>query len=247
MHPVLTNGLGSPQDNQEISTTQHHELGTRGELAGNTWRYCCSTGGSALTRGEVIVNEEITVCVNLPTTTSALVVGSTSVTGITLGTAAITENQFAEGWLMVVDGGGEGTYYRIKSHDAGTSASSDFTLQLWDPIVVASDANTEVSLLENKYRGLQQSNTDNADVVVGVANVTVPIGSTTPQYFWAQTKGYCPAFVVGTPAVGAGLMVSDTTAGMFELRAESDLDPAVAEMVTVGITGEVQVVNMKIE
>jgi hypothetical protein len=195
----------------------------------------------------VVVNEEITVDVNLATTTAALAVGSTSVTGITLGTAAITANQYAGAWLMVVDGGGEGTYYRIRSHDAGTASSADFTLQLYDPIRVASDANTEVTLLESKYRGLQQSNTDNADVVVCVPNVLVPAGNTTPQYFWGQTRGYCPAFVVGTPAVGSGLMVSDTTAGMLELRAETDLDPAVAEMVTVGITGEVQVVNLKFE
>ncbi|TFG64700.1 MAG: hypothetical protein E4H28_04935 [Gemmatimonadales bacterium] len=250
MHPILHNGEGSPQDTGEVRTAPAHELGQEGSYGSNKWRYACSNGAAALTRGEVIVGAELVPNhQNLLTSTTSLVVGSNRVLSgtITLGATLMTANQYAEGWLFVVDGGAEGTYYRIRNHDAGSSGGTDFTLDLYDSITIASDANTEVSFVPNKYYGLQQSNIDNADVVVGVANVLVPVGSTTAQYFWAQVAGYCGVFVVGTPAVGAGLMVSDTTAGMLEERAETDLDPAVAEMVTVGITGEVQVVNLKIE
>ena len=71
-------------------------------------------------------------------------------------------------------------------------------------------------------------------------------GDTTTQYFWAQTQGYCGAFVSGTPAVGTPLMRSDTTAGLFEARGGADEEDAIANMVTVGITGEIQAVNLKI-
>jgi hypothetical protein len=207
-----------------------------------------------LTRGELLVAEDLNAQnVNLATTTAALAVGSLSVTGITLGSSALTANQYQNGYLMVVDGGGEGTYYKIREHDAGTASSADFTLQLFDPIEVASDANTEVSLVQNKYKNPQQSNTDQADVVVGVPNVLVPIGSTTTQYFWCQTKGYCPCFVVGTPAVGQAMMASATTAGQMDAQdiiegtGTLNVEPVTGYMVTVGITGEVQVVDLQIQ
>lgn len=250
-HPILQNGLGSPQSTQAVSTDQKHEIGTGAYLpGGKVWYYAKHTGAGTLTRGELLVAEDLAANhQNLATATGALSVGSNSVPAgnITLGATALTANQYADGELHVVDGGGEGTSYKIRSHDAGTSAGTDFTLDLYDSIVVASDADTEVTLVQNKYTNPQQSNTDNADVVLGVPNVAVPAGSTNAQYFWVQTQGYCPAFVVGTPAVGTNLMVSDTTAGMMELRAETDLDATVAFMVTVGITGEVQVVDLQIQ
>lgn len=255
---LLGSTTGAIADSDVVETIQRYALGTAGyDEEGRVWRYCKQTSSAAIVAGELQVGVEIVANhQNLATNAAALVTGALEIPSgtITLGATALTANQYAEGTIMVVDGGGEGSYYKIRSHDAGTSGGTDFTVKLFSPIRGdAEDANTEVSFFKNLYDSPQQSNTDQADVAVGVANVDVGAGDTTPQYFWAQTQGLCACFVVGTPAVGSPMMISATTAGRMDIVDETstgtsaqNVGPVVGYMRSVGITGEVQAVELAI-
>lgn len=257
--PILLNGTGSPIDTQEIvsgALADTHIAGTPGYLSdGRVYYWCVSTTSATAAAGKTISTAAIVANhQNLATTTASLIVGSTKIASgaITLGATLATENQYQDGYLCVVDGGGEGTFYRIREHSAGTSAGSDISVVLYDPIRVVSDANTEVTFHKNPYRDPVLSAVTDVDTVLGVTNVAVTTGATTRVGFWVQSQGICPAFVDGTPAVGQEMVRSVSVQGnmvaqdIVETTATLDIAPVLANMATVGINGEVQVVNLKI-
>lgn len=260
--PILLNGLGARFDTQEIvsgADADTYTAGTRGYLQdGRVFYWCVSTtsataaAGTTMSTAAIVANHQ-----NLGTTTNSMVVGATRIPegAITVGGTAITENQYQDGFLCVVDstpGGGEGTYYRIREHDASAGGAADISVVLYDPIRVASDANTEVTFHKNPYRDPVLSATTDVDTVLGVTNVAVTTGATTRVGFWIQSQGITTAFVTGTPAVGTELVRSTSTQGhmiaqdIVEQTATLDIAPVLATMATVGINGEVQVVNLKI-
>lgn len=261
--PQLLGSGSSPHDTQVVYTDSGPPVGSFGILGGRGFVWCSYSGSSGLTRGEPLVaasqdlNQQ-----NLDMTTAGLTIGQTVITGITAGGSAITANAFAEGFLMVVDGAGEATCYRIRDHSAFTASTADGSIVLYDPIQVASDADTQATLIYNKYANPEQSKALQGGPFIGVPLVTVPAGDTTTQYFWAQRVGYCPVFVEGTPKRGTSVKVSDTTAGRLKAVRDSievveshtggarsvhalDTTPAVGQMVTDAIDGEVQVVDLQ--
>jgi hypothetical protein len=163
--------------------------------------------------------------------------------------------------MVVVDGGGQGSAYQIKSNTALTASTANGSVELYEPIAIASDASTEISLLQNKYANVQRSRGAMRDPFVGVPNIEVPIGSTTTQYFWAQRVGLCPVFVKGTPGRGDSVVVARNEPGRLAAakseiavierggtgRSTHDLDPTpvVGQMATDAIDGEIQVVDLQ--
>jgi hypothetical protein len=257
--PILINGAASPVDTHDIvsgAAARTHRAGTPGYLScGRVFYWCISStsataaAGKTMSTAAIVANHQ-----NLATTTTAWSVGQTVIPAgtITLGATALTENQYADGWLCVVDGQGEGTYYQIREHDAGTSAGTDFTIVLYDAIRVASDASTEVTFHKNTYTDPVLSAVTDIDTVLGVPNVAVTTGATTAVGFWVQSQGLCPCFVDGTPAVGQEMVRSVSVQGnmgaqdIVETTATLDVAPVLGNMATVGINGEVQLVNLKI-
>jgi hypothetical protein len=170
-------------------------------------------------------------------------------------------NQFQDGLMVVVDGGGQGSSYQIKTNTAFTASTADGTIQLYEPIAIASDANTEITLIQNKYANVQRSIGYTLNPFVGVPNVEVPVGSTNAQYFWAQRVGLCPAFVKGTPRRGDSVMVAQDEPGRLSavIRQvevpENDgtsktlipfgFTPIVGQMATDAIDGEIQIVDLQ--
>lgn len=216
-NPIMPNGLGSPQSIYSASTVKRHEVGARGFLPdGRVFYYARNTSASILAAGELMVRPDIVPNHgNLATVTTALVVGSPKVGAITLGATLMTANQYADGYMAVVDGGGQGHLYKVKSHSAVASAGTLSDLVLFDEIAVVSDAGTEVSLIPNAYDNPSQSDVDQLDIPVGVPTFAIPAGDTTTQYGWLQTWGECPvlcdaavaalaqAVTIGTGLVGA--------------------------------------------
>lgn len=252
MNPRLLHGVASPQSVHAVSATKHHMVGTPAYLPGGRVYHYAKHSGAGLVRGEFCVNASLAANhMNLATTTACMTVGSNVVTGVTLGATAAARNLYEDGILAVVDGGGEGQCYRIREHAAIASAGTG-SFTLYDPIAVASDSSTEVSLLKDTFADIVVSVTDQADIPVGVPQVTVPAGSTDPQYFWVQTWGPAGVFVTGTPAVDTTMMVGTSTAGHLialdetEGTATANVSNQVGEMMTVGINGEVQVVFLRV-
>lgn len=257
-------GAGSiDHDTQVVYTSPSIPVGTFGVVNGMGYVWCSHTGAESLAAAEPLVSSSLNrATMSLATSTSALCVGATTITGITAGGNAITANVFADGYMMVVDGGGQGSYYRIRDHTAFTASTADGSVVLCEPIKVASDSSTEVTLIQNKYADPQQSNAFGGDPFIGVPNVEIPAGDTTTQYFWAQRLGYCPVFVDGTPPRGTSVMISGETGGrlaavkdiieVFESldgggRSVHALDqtPVVGQMATDAIDGEIQIVDLQ--
>ena len=249
--PILHNGVGSPQSVNASSITRYHTIGTRGVLQdGRVYYYARNGTAAELSAGKLysrvngVANHQ-----NLATTTTSLAVGSDIATGITLGATAAAAGLYRDGYLAVTDGGAQGSYYKIVSHDDIASAGTGSFL-LDSPIAVVSDANTTVSLIRNAYDDPQISVTDQQDVVLGVPNFTIPIGSTTTQYGWIQTWGECPVLCdESVAAFGQCIVPGSSTAGSVE---EDDTattvsqEPIVGYNVTALVDTEYQVIDLRI-
>ena len=260
-NPGIVISGSSIQDTHAAQTVYGLRLGTVGYLNGRTYVWCSYTGSTALAIGEPLVTASASDQQNLACTTACLNVGQDVITGITPGASAITANQFQDGLMVVVDGGGQGSAYQIKSHTAFTAATADGSIVLDEPITIASDASTEITLIQNKYANVQRSFGYVRTPFVGVPNVAVPVGSTTPQYFWAQRIGLCPAFVKGSPKRGDSVIVARNERGRLAASVnqvdviergeagrgvvELDPTPVVGQMATDAIDGEIQIVDLQ--
>jgi hypothetical protein len=263
MKPDLFSGGSSTYDTNEVYTTSGLQPGTVGILAGRSFVWCSHSGSDALVRGEPLVAAELNYTTqNLDITTGGLCVGCNSIVDITAGGSAIAERAFDDGLMSVTDGGGEGNMYEIEETRAFTASTADGIVKLRESVVVASDADTQVTLLQNKYVDPQQSNSFGANSFIGVPNVAVPAGDTTKQFFWAQRVGYCSTFIEGTPRKGTDVIVSKDVDGRLTSVTECvnvqeslsgganhvvpfDTTQVVGVMVTDAKDGEVQVVDLQ--
>jgi hypothetical protein len=214
-------------------------------------------------RGEPLVAADLNQTTqNMSITTTGLGLSQTRVVDITAGAGAIAANAFDDGLMTVVDGAGEGNAYEVELTAAFTASTADGEIRLRDAVVVASDADTEVTLLQNKYADPQKSSTFKGNSFVGVPIVDVPAGDTAKQYFWVQRNGYCPAFVKGEACRGTSMILSSETEGRLEaMRLDFevvetlsgggmtvvpfDTTQIIGQMVTDAIDGEVQIVDLQ--
>jgi hypothetical protein len=135
--------------------------------------------------------------------TSAPAAGDQEV-AVTLGATVLTANDYWGGFLNVQDGTGEGILYPVGAHPAAdASASVTIPLAEGEQIQVAgATAETNVNLEKSLYKDVVISTTDQADVPVGVFNVTVAANA----YGMIQTWG--PAAVLQDEANAIGDMVT---------------------------------------
>ncbi len=266
--PDLFGGGSSIYDPQVVYTVSGLQAGTVGVLSCRSSVWCSHSGSSALARGEPLIAAPLNLnAQSLDMTTTGLGIGQTRIVDITAGIVAIAANAFNEGYMVIVDGSGEGNIYEIERSSAFTASTADGEIVLRDAVVVASDANTQATLLQNKYIDPVTSNSTGVSRVgdssfVGVPNVAVPAGNSVAQYFWVQRTGYCPVFVEGVARKGTALKTSDSVDGRLkaltaDFEVVESLDggamtvvpfettQVVGVMVTDAIDGEVQIVDLQ--
>lgn len=169
------------------SSTKLFPLGTEYKYGENTYRYAKS--GAAIGAGLVVQAAAITegdIAVQ-----SAVTAGDKTISVTT--TATTTDNQYDDGYLFVTKNNSQATRvggaYRIKSHTSGDAGTLTFTLR--DPIKVALDTSSKVTIIANRYSGVITAATTPTADLVGVthplqdANNTVTSG----YFFWLQTHG----------------------------------------------------------
>lgn len=213
-YPQIWGGLGSPQSIHTCSSVQHHQIGETGYCSGGRIFKYGRYVGAGETRGHLMVSAAMQTTLHhelLATTTTSMIVGQRQVTGITIGATALTQDMYQ--WLSVDLGVNKGTVYRISGHAAFDASATTVSVQLEDPIVVASDADTVVSLIRDPYADFVLATQDWLDVPAGIPQVTMAAGTTTPQYVWLQTWGPATAIVDGTSTEGVLLFADSTTAG----------------------------------
>lgn len=143
--------------------------------------------------------------------------GSTTVQ-VTVGATLVSQNQYLQGYLTVVGGTGIGANYRIKSNTSAVSSGTT-TISLADPIVVAFDSTTIVSLYPNPWNLVAVSSTTIANNnIVGIPNVAVPVSN----YCWLQVNGYCATLADSSPPTkNTNAIISTTTAGAVSIQGTS--------------------------
>jgi hypothetical protein len=156
-------------------------------------------------------------------TPAAAAIGAKTVT-VTLGSTAVTENQYAGGLLVVDSAPGEGYSYVIGSHPAA-DASAAVVITLLDPVVVAITTASEVTLTPSPYSGvIIAPATTLTGAIAGVATYIIAAN----EYGWLQVKGPCGVLCAGTIIVGAVAVSPSGTPGAVVT------DPANASVVIVG-------------
>lgn len=219
-------------------TVPEHQLGTIGITPdGRKFRYSYS-GTSALVAGDLVQS------VAQATDSQSLIVAAASVgatTVTTTDTTTVTANEFANGYLITTGegGGGNGYMYRIRSHPAATAATVEITL--YDPIVIALTASTQIDLVHNPYNGVIQWPATQTGAPVGVA-LTARTAST---YGWIQTGGAAAVLTTGTVAVGTNVAAATATAAAVE-TATAGL-PTIGYALTGVATGEIGAIYLLLD
>lgn len=220
-NPILTGGGPSSQSIFDLATTPRHAPGTRGMLPdGRVFYYACNRS-TAIDAGNLIMGSQVSVDFDdLATNTAAL--GATVVNVTPVGTKTYVENELAGGYLSInSDGasnnsGNVGRTYRI-SHHAATSAATAFDLYLSDAIrEEAFVAGTTATVVANPWSSVAIAAAGAAHFVAGATVIDVSAGSTTPQWFWAQTWGVCTvAADVAGDVLGHSIVSGTTQPGSY--------------------------------
>lgn len=225
-YPILHNGQGSAQGIWDESEDPQYAVGTRGSLEDGRVFYYAKNAGTALVAGNLVMSEVITAQFE-DLAVDTHVVGDTTI-NITTGTTAVTANEYAGGYLCVIDDTGEGLTYKIASHPA-VAATTAGAFAIVDPINVAFAAGTTVCLVKNPWQDVVIAGSGHVHMACGVPQMAV----TANYYFWCQTWGVTCAWQDAATAIGAALQ-SGTTAGQVEVN-----DGAAQYLGTVLYTGTI--------
>jgi len=212
---ALTYGTiwGDYGQEKDTGTTQLLALGSRMVLPdGRAFRYA-ENAGTALHAGVVVQAATATAAddVDVPLAVQASV-GDKTITVTAAGT--IAKDKYADGFIFINDGTGEGTIYKIASNAAGTNGNTMVvTLYDGDAVKVATDstvANTLCGFALNTYKDVIISPTTVTNVAIGVSTTSV----TADYYCWLQTWGEAAVLVNAAGVIGQHVRVGGaTTAG----------------------------------
>lgn len=207
-NPIIGGGVGSPQSIYQVSAgVQHHRIGTRGYLEdGRVFYYCMHTLSTTLTgittSTEACLLGQAAAVGNHQNRTVTATAGSLTAT-IALGATAVAAGDYVDG-IFLIDSAtlGANQARKIKAHPSSAGSTTD-TYTLYDPWNITATGTITGSLQKNMYRDtVVFPGNSQAAVPIGVAQVVVPAGNTTAQFFWAQTQGWCPMSAEGSLAVG---------------------------------------------
>ena len=182
----------------EVSSTQKAPLGFRIVVGDRTFFYC-ENAATEIAAGKVVStaapqsNHSNMLCTGYTAAVGSYIVRPT------LGGTALTQNEYAEGYLVVNDAAGEGHTYRIKSNKEQTTTTGVGYIELYDPIALKLTALSQVTLLKNKYKDVVIFT---ASSQVGVAIGVTPVVLTASYYGWLQTWGPC-SVLCGTDGITA--------------------------------------------
>lgn len=191
----------------DIATVVPQKLEDYGKVAatkdGRRYRFV-QFGGNVVAGNVVVAPALVANHQNISVQTAAPI-GAGSV-NVTLGATAATQDQYAEGFLVVgVDNSGTPVTRKIKGNTAGTAGGViTVTLDSREPLQVALTTSNVVSLSPNKYNGVVASST--AGHVVGVVVTSGAAG----QYGYVQTYGEVGIVNDAAAAISANQLVTQS-------------------------------------
>jgi len=224
--PYLINGVGSEQDVYTSSAVAKHPIGAKGvTLDGRVFYYASRVASGTLSRGS-LCTVATSVANHVSIAWASGGAAQQRKITVTLGATLATVNQYADGWITVIDGGssnGQGQVRQIQSHPAAASGAT-LELTLYDALETTMAA-SEVTLTKNMFDEVILSPGNAQPIPAGWPAFDVPAGNTSKQHFWLQTAGELAAlrdgsvFLDGSPLVPASAGTAD--AGQVTLGHES--------------------------
>lgn len=195
------------QATSPVKTTQFGALGQTED--GRLFRYV-QAGASPLAAGAVALAAAITANstnLTIPAQAASNLLAGSRTLIITNGATAVTQDQFAEGFIEVLGTGG-GYSVRISGNTAAAGAGAiTVTLAEALPSAVVAGTNT-VTIAASEFAGLVTSTT--AALPIGVVRTALPA----LNYGWVQSYGHCLVAATGAITKGAGIAQDTvTTAG----------------------------------
>lgn len=204
----------TPISEQDVRTTSTVRGGTPlGALAGlpdgRIYRWA-QAGASAIDPGKLNVNADPDTDVVNKTVARTYTAGTYEV--IIDSAGAVAADDYKDGTLAISDATGEGVLCLVEGNSA-TSGAAELTVTLSQPVPVALTIDvSEATLIKSAWDDIVISATDQADMAVGVANVTIA----TTAYGWVQTGGPCAVWADEAVARGLALTIGTGTAGQVE-------------------------------
>lgn len=209
------------------TTTKQTQFGAVGVTEdGRQFRYVSFGGTTTIVPGVLLqaavatANSQglaITAAGTNAQTTSTLLAGSNLLV-VTNGSTAVTQDEFAEGFLDVIQTSGSNNgpiTYRIKGNSAAAATTGYIQVYLAEPLRNASTlvAGTDtVNLWTSPYQAAIITTTVN--VPVGVTINQVVNSATVTNYGWVQSKGEAVALQdASSMVIGNTVGPSTTTAG----------------------------------
>lgn len=214
------------QDLSDLSTAKQVEYGAVGLTEdGRQFRYVSFGGTTTIASGLLVqaaVASANSSALAITATTVATTPGQTTATLsagsrlliVTNGSTAVTQDQFAEGFLEVLWSGGPQSY-RILGNTAAAASTGYIVVYLAEPLrnTAALVPGTDtVNLWQSPYSNVVTTTTVN--IPIGVTNNQVVNTASVTNYGWVQTKG--EAMITGDGSsivIGNNIGPSTTTAG----------------------------------
>lgn len=252
----------------EQTSDKRHPLGTRGYTRdGRVFRYAQS-GSTSILIGNLcqspVIDTDLDMDAIMADSTD-WAAPTTSATKMYLSTdhSNTTANNYADGYLFVTDGTGEGQMIQVKSSEPTTAAAGPQTAPRFDffgdgRLQTALDTTSEVGFAMNIYNKVVRG-VDAAPTAIPIG--VTPVTTTASYYFWLQTWGPCPCITVGTIVVGEVVTYGSDTAGATARYdkgggvtpiASGDTGPdttsavRVGECMSVGTDGEYSLIYLKL-
>ena len=241
---ALTYGTiyGDPGDEKVTGTTKLHAFGTRMMIGGDrVFKYGGISSAAAVGAGKIVqaavphAGHDMDLVI--PT---AVAVGDKSITVTTTATDVI-KDFYADGYVYINDGAGEGHTYKILGNAAlDYSDSAALTLNFYDGDTCAEaiDTSALAGVFQNPYSNQVVSTAGAHNARTGVITGVCATEMTASYYGWFQTWGPA-AVLISTSAtiVGKHVRTSDNVAGAVEPLIRAGTNEDWEEIGIAGIEG----------
>lgn len=232
--PGILHALGE-KTIYDVDTSAKFALGAGFRRSdGNLYRYCSFATG-APTAGLLVSQTVANTCM---ASTNALIVapvaamqmgddqpgtyaGAIGSRYVWFVLASIVKDAFAGGYVTFTKDTGVGYCYRIKRNTASATlngTASVIILELYDPLQVAVDHTTDMSITGCLENDLVSALVTTNHIVVGVTQGNFAAATTSaPLFGWVCTYGICCCLQDGTVANGDAIQPSIAVAGAFSV------------------------------
>lgn len=150
--------------------------------------------------------------------------------------ASVLLDDYAGGKLVITDDTGEAYTYDILGNTAKNTPAADLVrIRLAQPLQVALDNTSDVSIIPSQYANLEIATTTDV-ICAGVTCSTMDVSEA--PFGWIQTKGTVGILQDGAIGVGGPVQLSDGTSGAVQLLGGSSAATVTAsDMQTEPIIG----------